>query len=140
MAIVIKLRRDHYNEMIAHALADAPVECCGIVALKDGYSAGVHQAVNVETSPYRFSIDPRQYLKIERAIEAADGSVAGFYHSHTGTPPVPSPTDTRAMTGAGFVPPFIHFVVGVADRENPEVRVWHIENNDKTEQQFELVD
>lgn len=137
---VIRLRQMDYDEMVAHALEDAPIECCGILALKDGESAGVHRAVNTEASPYRFSIDPRQYLKVERAIEALDGSVAGFYHSHTGTPAVPSPTDTRAMTGAGFVPPFVHFVIGVADRGRPEVRVWHIENGDKTEQRFELID
>ena len=140
MTTAIKLRRADYDAMVAHALEDAPVECCGIVATLDGASAGVYRARNTEASPYRFSIDPRDYLKMERAIEAQGATVAGFYHSHTGTPPVPSPTDIRAMTGAGFTPPFIHFVIGVADRTKPEVRVWHIDAGTKTEQHFDLTD
>ena len=126
--------------MIQHALDDAPTECCGILAARDGVTAGVHRTRNVEESPYRFSIDPREYLRIERALDEADTAVAGFYHSHTGTPAVPSPTDIRAMTGAGFAPPFVHFLVGVADRDHVEVRVWHIEEGDRVEQQYELAD
>jgi len=140
MTTVIRLRRADFDVMVAHALEDAPVECCGIVAVADGESAGIHRARNTEASPYRFSIDPRDYLKIERAIEAQGATVAGFYHSHTGTPPVPSPTDIRAMTGAGFTPPFIHFVIGVADRATPEVRVWHIDEGSKTERHYDLVE
>ena len=140
MTKVIELRREDYNAMVAHALEDAPIECCGIVAVAHGASTSIHRARNTEASPYRFSIDPRDYLKIERTIEAANSTVAGFYHSHTGTPPVPSPTDIRAMTGAGFTPPFIHFVIGVADRAKPEVRVWHIDAGTKIEQQYRLVE
>lgn len=126
--------------MVLHALEDAPIEACGVVARREGTSAGAFRARNTEQSPFRFSIDPRDYLRIERSLDAEGIEVAGFYHSHTGTPPVPSPTDIRAMMGAGFVPPFIHFVVGVADREHPEVRAWHIEGGDRIEQEFEIVE
>lgn len=140
MSSVISLRRSDYQAMIEHALEDAPIECCGIVARRDGVSVSVHRATNVEASPYRFSIDPREYLRVERSLDAEDAEVAGFYHSHTGTDPVPSPTDIRAMTGAGFAPPFVHILIGVADRDNPELRVWHIENGEKSECQYELAD
>ncbi len=140
MQVVVRLRREDYEAMVKHALDDAPTECCGVVAHAKGVSAGIYPTRNTEASPYRFNIDPRDYLRAERAIEAQGSEVAGFYHSHTGTPAVPSPTDIRAMMGAGFTPPFFHFVIGVADRENPEVRVWHIDGGERHERGYELVD
>jgi proteasome lid subunit RPN8/RPN11 len=140
MTSVISLRRADLEAMVAHALEDAPVECCGFVARIGGRSAGVHRARNVEASPYRFSIDPREYMRLERALDADGLEVAGLYHSHTGTPAVPSPTDIRAMMGAGFTPPFVHFVVGVADPGNPDVRAWHIEDGERFEQEYEIVE
>ena len=140
MAAAIKLRKEHLEAMVQHALEDAPAECCGVVAINGGVTSAIFRARNTEASPYRFNIDPRDYLKVERTIDAEGGSVAGFYHSHTGTDPIPSPTDVRAMTGAGFTPPFIHFVIGVRDRDHPIVRAWHIEDGDKTEQAYDLVD
>ena len=71
-------------------------------------------------------------MKIEREFDGLGASMLGFYHSHTGSPAVPSPTDVRQMERF-FGPPFVHFVVGVADRDNPEARVWYIEDGDRTE-------
>lgn len=139
MGIAIRLRREHLDAMIAHALEDAPVECCGILGGSDGTVHAVRRARNVEASPYRFRIDPLETAKIERAFDAEGHKMVGFYHSHTGSDPIPSPTDIRQM-GPLFGPPFVHFVIGVADRDNPVVRVWYIEGGDRTEQQYELLD
>ena len=43
------------------------------------------------------------------------------------------------MMGPFFGPPFVHFVIGVKDRDRPEVRVWHIDGADKFERAFEIV-
>ena len=125
--------------MIAHALEDAPIECCGVLAGRDGVAISVVRAGNVEESPYRFKIDPLQYAKLERAMDDADTVPLGFYHSHTGSEAVPSPTDVRMM-GAFFGPPYVHFVIGLKDPEKPEVRIWFIHEGDKTEQQFEIIE
>ena len=138
MAVAIRLRREHLDSMIAHALEDAPVECCGLLAQKDGQVVAVYRAQNREASFYRFSIDPLETRKLEEAMDRECTALIGFYHSHTGSDPVPSPTDVRMM-GAFFGPPYVHFVIGVADREHPVARAWFIENGDKTEQEFEVL-
>jgi len=138
MAVAIRLRREHIDSMIAHALEDAPVECCGMLAQKDDKVVSVVRAKNVEASPYRFNIDPLETKRLLEAMDDAGTSLAGFYHSHTGSEPIPSPTDIRMMT-TFFGPPYVHFVIGVADRENPIVRVWYIEDGDKREQEYELL-
>lgn len=139
MRPVIKLKREHVDAMVAHALEDAPIECCGLLAAKDGLVVEVRRAKNKEASPYRFSIDPLETRKHEQAMDDAGLELAGFYHSHTGSPAVPSPTDIRMM-GPFFGPPFVHFVIGVADREAPEVRAWHIEGSERLEREFEVID
>jgi len=138
MPPVIRITRDQLNAIFAHALEDAPIECCGLLAAKDGAVTGVLRAENKEASPYRFSIDPLETRRLEQQIDDSGSELAGFYHSHTGSDPIPSPTDVRMM-GPFFGPPFVHFVIGVADRDHPIARVWHIADGDKTEQEFEVI-
>ena len=139
MPPIVRLRRDHIDAMISHALEDAPVECCGILAAQDGEVVSIHRAKNTENSPYRFKIDPLQYARLEERLTDEGAEVVGFYHSHTGSEARPSPTDIRMM-GPLFGPPFVHFVIGVADREKPHARVFHIGQNAATEHEYELVD
>jgi proteasome lid subunit RPN8/RPN11 len=138
MAAAIRLRREHLDAMIEHARKDAPIECCGILASQDGEVVALHPARNRENSPYRFDIDPLETKRILEAIEDAGTELAGFYHSHTGSPAVPSPTDVRMM-GPLFGPPYVHFVVGLEDPAAPSVRAWYIEGTDKSEQSYDLV-
>ena len=138
MAVIVKIRAGLIDEMIAHALEDAPVECCGILAAKDGAVISTYRAKNHEASPYRFSIEAREQLRISREMDDEGTDQAGFYHSHTGSEARPSPTDIRMM-GPLFGPPFVHFVIGVADRDKPVARVFLIEDGAATEHEFETV-
>jgi len=138
MAVAIRLRQEHLDAMIQHALADAPIECCGMLAAVDGAIVSVHPAKNVEASPYRFSIDGLEQKRITESMDEAGSELVGFYHSHTGSEPRPSPTDIRMMS-TFFGPPFVHFVIGVADRERPVVRAFYIEYGDAIEQEYEVI-
>lgn len=138
MPPVIKLRQAHLDAMVAHALEQAPVECCGILAACNGEVSAVHRAANKEASPYRFSIDGLEQRRIEEAIDASGAELAGFYHSHTGSEARPSPTDIRMMS-VFFGPPYVHFVVGVAEPGQPVARVFYIEDGAASEQEYEVV-
>lgn len=138
MAVVVRLKQAHLDAMIDHALEDAPVECCGFLATKDGAVASIKRARNKEASPYRFSIDPLETRRAEEAMDEQGQTLAGFYHSHTGSEPRPSPTDIRMM-GPFFGPPYVHFVIGVADREHPIARVFQIEDGAAIEHQYEVI-
>ncbi len=138
MGVAITLRQGHLDEMIRHALADAPVECCGLLAAIDGVVVSVHPARNAEASPYRFSIHGLDQRRIEESIDEAGATLAGFYHSHTGSEARPSPTDIRMMN-TFFGPPYVHFVIGVADRDHPIARAFFIEHATATEQEFEVI-
>jgi [CysO sulfur-carrier protein]-S-L-cysteine hydrolase len=80
--------------MFAHALEENPLECCGVIALKDGRSVKLFRAKNSEASPYRYNVDTKDLLSISREIDDNDLGYC-IYHSHTGTEARPSPTDIR---------------------------------------------
>ena len=137
MTVIVKLAQAHIDAMVAHALKDAPVECCGQLGGKDGAVVSVYAAANAEESPYRFSIDFKEQRRISEEMDEAGDDILGFYHSHTGSEPRPSETDIRMME-TFFTPPYVHFVIGTSDRDNPVVRVFHIEDGDYNEHEYEI--
>jgi proteasome lid subunit RPN8/RPN11 len=126
----VKLSRAHVDEMIAHALEDAPNECCGMVAARDGEAVRVYRAINSAASPYRYEVDPRDQFRIQDEIETEGLDLGAIYHSHTRSAPYPSQTDINlALTRDGaheLWPGTLYVIVGVAEAE-PEVRAYAIE-------------
>jgi [CysO sulfur-carrier protein]-S-L-cysteine hydrolase len=127
-------------EMVAHALQDAPNECCGVIAIDSAgapaQAVSVHRAVNVAASPLRFEIDGLEVLRLIDQIEDEGLSLGAIYHSHTRTEPYPSQTDINFAAGW---PGVEWVIVGVADRGKPEVRSYLIEGARVSEVRSEQV-
>lgn len=117
----MRIAREFYDQLVAHARAEAPNECCGMIASRDGRAVAVHPAENAAASPLRYEIEPRQQLEITEAIDDAGHELGAIYHSHTRTAPEPSQTDINLA----FYPDSLYVIVGLADGE-PDVRAWHI--------------
>ena len=132
MALV--LDPTYIDEMIAHARADAPDECCGIIAGKDGRPMRLYRAINAEHSPYRYSVDAKDLLRIHRDADANGWDFLVIYHSHTHTEAYPSPTDVRLAAW-----PDAHYVlVSLMDETTPVVRAFRIEGGAVAEEAIEL--
>ncbi len=134
MALV--LDPSYIDEMIAHARADAPNECCGIIAGKDGRPMRLYRAINAEASPYRYSVDAKDLLRIHRDADSHDWEFLVIYHSHTHTEAYPSPTDVRLATW----PDAYYVLVSLMDEATPVVRAFRIEDGTITEELIELAD
>ena len=117
----MKIARELYDQLVAHARAEAPNECCGMVASADGAAVAVHPAENMAASPLRYEIDGKQQLEILDAIEDAGHDLGAIYHSHTRTAPEPSQTDINLA----FYPDSLYVIIGLKDPE-PDVRAWRI--------------
>src|SRR5436190_23966778 len=125
----MRVTREQYDDMVAHARAEAPNECCGMVASRDGDAVRVYPATNAEASPFRFVIDAREQFDIHNEIEAAELDLGAIYHSHTRTEPKPSQTDinfSKAWPGVLWI------IVGLAG-DDVEVKTWRIDDGDVTE-------
>jgi [CysO sulfur-carrier protein]-S-L-cysteine hydrolase len=125
----MQIARNLYDQMVEHAREEAPNECCGMVAGRDGRLERVYRATNVEASPLRFQIDATEQLEITNEIEEAGLELAAIYHSHTRTEPRPSQTD---INFARLWPNVLWVIVGLAQGD-AEVQTWLIDDGDVTE-------
>lgn len=117
----MKIAREIYDDMIAHAYADAPNECCGIIATRDDEAVRLYRTTNVFASPLRYEIDSEELFRIWRETDAEDLEMGVIYHSHTRTVPEPSQTDINNA----LYPDSLYVIVGLKDAE-PDVRAWRI--------------
>lgn len=117
----MRISRKLLEEVVAHAREEAPNECCGMIAARDGRAVKVFRAVNAAASPLRYEVDPRDQLRIETAIDDAGWEIGAIYHSHTRSAPYPSQTDVNLA----FHPDALYLIVGLADGE-PDVRAYRI--------------
>ena len=131
----MRINRRLFDELVAHARADAPNECCGMIASRDGEAVAVHRATNTAASPLRYVIDGKEQYQIQTAIEDAGLDLGAIYHSHTRSAPEPSETDINLA----FYPEALYVIVGVKDEE-PDVRAWRIVEGKVTPAPLEVVE
>jgi proteasome lid subunit RPN8/RPN11 len=124
----VRIGRDVLAAITAHARADAPRECCGLlVGLAPGGAPGaleVHRAEptqNLASTPTRYDIDPADHFRILRQARSTGLTVIGAYHSHPTSAPVPSPTDL-----AEGLPNFLYLIATLCPLE-PVIRAYHFE-------------
>lgn len=107
------------DEMVAHARADLPNECCGMVGGEDGEASVVIPVVNSAASPLRFEMDPQGQYNALKAIEADGKEMLAIYHSHTKSAAYPSQTDVNQAVNW---PDAIYLIVSLQDEDAPEVK------------------
>ncbi len=117
----MRIARALIEQVVAQARAEAPNECCGLIAARDGVAVAVHPARNAARSPLRYEMDGAEQYRLQNAIEDAGLDLGAIYHSHPRSPALPSPTDVNLA----FYPEALYVIVGLAGTE-PEVRAWRI--------------
>lgn len=109
------------NDMIAHAKAESPRECCGFVCgeLTDGIGRAmcIRSLVNTVETPGDFLVHPRSIFLAQRFMFVEKLETLAVYHSHPMSAPVPSRGD---MIGN---PTGVSVIVSLRKNE-PEIRAW----------------
>jgi [CysO sulfur-carrier protein]-S-L-cysteine hydrolase len=118
----VRIAQSLVDEIVAHALEDAPNECCGMIASRNGEAVRVHRARNAAASPLRYELDGMEQYRIQTAIEDDELDLGAIYHSHTRSAPYPSQTDVNLA----FYPEALYVIVGVKDPDKPEVKAYRI--------------
>ncbi|HEU4656210.1 MAG TPA: M67 family metallopeptidase [Capillimicrobium sp.] len=113
------------DQMVAHAREEAPNECCGLVAVRDGEAVEVRRAVNQAASPLKFEVDGLEVMRVLDEFEAAGCELGAIYHSHTRTEPYPSQTD---INFAANWPGVEWIIVGLDRQGEATVRTYRIDD------------
>jgi proteasome lid subunit RPN8/RPN11 len=109
--------------VVAHARADAPLECCGLLAGSADGRVTLHFPIrNDLASPSEYLTNARDLFAASKAVRAAGAEVLAVYHSHPASHPVPSAKD---VAGNHWGDAVVHLIVGLAGPE-PDVRAWRI--------------
>ena len=108
------------DELRAHAAAEAPNECCGLVLVRDGVAVRYIAGVNKLASPYRYElyIDPFVWSDIEDDFDQV------IFHSHPESEPRPSRTDI-ANIGLWEGKPYL-----IMRADTGELRGWAIDGGE----------
>ena len=131
---MLRIEKPHAEEMVAHALAEDPNECCGVLAGKDGMVAHLYRVTNTAKSPYRYLMDPQEQLNAMLDAERRGWEFLAFYHSHTHGPAYPSTTDVRLSLQLGW-PGIYYVLVSLENKAEPDIRAYLIDDNGAIEEQ-----
>ena len=124
--MALKIARRVMDDLIAHARAEAPMECCGLLAGKDGLIDESIRTRNIRASEVAYEIDPVEHIAARKRLRTRGRSILGAYHSHPRSAAVPSPTD---IAEAYYDNEFVYVIVSL-QRELPEVHAYRVERRD----------
>jgi [CysO sulfur-carrier protein]-S-L-cysteine hydrolase len=137
----MKISSELLDQVVAHALENPKIECCGLVAVEprtDGEpitATRVYPAVNIHASALKFEIDPMEQYRLTETIEAEGWEIGAIYHSHVRSEPKPSQTDINFARHIGRVE---WIIVGLRAGHAPDVRSYLIEDGQVREVTLEV--
>ena len=131
---MIELTRAFYDQIVAQAQAEFPKEACGLVAGKDGRPVKVFPMRNADNSPVTYRLEPKEQFEVFNQIDEEGWDLYAIYHSHTHSDAYPSETDRRQA----FYPEARYLLVSLADRENPVLRGFRIQQGDVSEEEVKI--
>ena len=95
MAGAIEVRAEILEAMLGEARREQAIECCGLLAGRDGVITTIFPARNALQSATVYEIDPRELFRSFRRMRNEGLQHLGQYHSHPATENVPSPRDVE---------------------------------------------
>ena len=111
------------RDMIVHARAEAPRECCGLLVGQGWQVDESVRTTNLEPGTTRYLVDPAEHVALLKRLRGGPRDVIGAYHSHPRSPAWPSPSDIADA----FSSYFIYVIVSLADPAAPVVRAFRID-------------
>jgi proteasome lid subunit RPN8/RPN11 len=133
MADAVRVREVILKEMLVQARRKPEIECCGLLAGRDGVITEIYPGTNALASATAYEIAIPELLDMFRTLRAEGLTHMGQYHSHPSTDNVPSPTDIEQ---AGY-PDHAYFIISLrADAPNP-VRAFSI--RDGSVEEIEII-
>jgi [CysO sulfur-carrier protein]-S-L-cysteine hydrolase len=126
---LFNLDKKYADEMLAHAVSEAPNECCGILAGINNNVVKLYRTTNTERSPSKYKINSQEMFSIYKEISENRWELLGVYHSHVQTEAYPSSTDVKSA----LLPESIYFIISLRDPERVVIRGFLIKKGKVTE-------
>ena len=119
----MQLDRVFFEEMVEHGVSGFPNEACGLLAGKEGRPVRFFPMRNSDASPVTYRLDPMEQLEVFDEMDDQGWELLGIFHTHTHSQAFPSETDRQQA----FYPEASYLVMSLADRSNPILRSFRID-------------
>jgi proteasome lid subunit RPN8/RPN11 len=134
---MIKLSRNDYEKIVAHAKSEIPDEACGLIGGtvdgSDKIIKKVYLLTNIDHSNEHFSLDPKEQLAAIKDMRANGLVPLGNWHSHPESPSRPSEEDKRLAYDSKAS----YMILSLMDIEAPVLNSFKIQGD--TAEKEELV-
>ena len=126
MATELQLSAGVVEAIRAHGVETYPHECCGALIGRDAEVTSTVALPNItdEGPRRRFRVSDLDYLRVERAADAAGAELLGFYHSRPDHPARPSQYDLEHA-----LPNFSYVIVSVLAGTADDMRSWKLRDD-----------
>ncbi len=131
---MLKIKKDIYETMIAHAREGFPLEVCGYLGEKEGIISGIRKMKNIDKSNEHFTFSPEEQFTAIKEFRKDDFKAAVVYHSHPETPSRPSEEDIRLAYDSA-----VSYIIVSLAGENPVVKSFRIEDSKVSIEDIEVI-
>ncbi len=112
------------QQMLRHARAELPNECCGLLIGKESKINRLVPMRSTPPAPDAYYMDPEQQIAVFTEMEKNGEELLGIYHSHPNGPPEPSGMDLQLA----FHPGVIYFIVSLEKEPDGDIRAFMLQN------------
>ena len=133
---MIKMNRNDYEKILAHALSELPNEACGLIG---GIIEGdnkivkkVYLLTNIDKSNEHFSLDPKEQLAAVKDMRAEGITPLGNWHSHPESPSRPSEEDKRLAYDSSAS----YLILSLMDKNSPVLNSFKIHGNNSEKEEL----
>ncbi len=120
----LEIPKHIFKDMLEQAKSEAPIECCGILAGRDGRAEKLYKMANAEHRCDHFMMEPEQQFEAVKDIRSNSLDMLAIYHSHPGTPARPSTEDIRLA----LTPNVVYVILSLHGNNGPAMRGFQIED------------
>lgn len=136
MARSIYIAKQVSAQLVEQARRNPALECCGLLAGRDGTITRSFPAVNAASDPANsYDIAPEELFRLMREMRAAGLEMLGIYHSHPNDRNEPSASDVERA----YYPDAAYFIISPREDTARPVRAFSIREGRVAELTMEIV-
>jgi proteasome lid subunit RPN8/RPN11 len=135
MTDAIRIRERLIDSLLIEARRNPRIECCGLLAGREGTISAILPARNVLESATAYEIAPEELFTLFRRMRDLNLDHLGIYHSHPATDNAPSPTDIAQA----YYPDAAYFILTPLPEAARSVRAFRIVDGRVTELTVEMI-
>ena len=135
MTDLFRISRAAFDRLLAEARPNPNIECCGLLAGREGIISAVLPAKNALQSAMAYEIAPEELFALFRRMRAEALEHLGIYHSHPKGENSPSPLDLERA----FYPDAAYLIISADLNASNTVRAFRIVAGRARELPLEIV-